>query len=371
MTSPTARRILGDNPMMQAGPEQGEILQAIYDVFAESGRWPTVDAVDRILDERWEADAYPLLESQPPSLLAIDRLQLRPEGAVKLRVAAIARCVGSEADLGLFIAGVRWLCECERSRRPTSPHVAQQIEVKSEEFAAACAREGVIVDRVTSAKVREMISIEGLNWGGTSDIDGDPGRWTMNVNRNIRPYRRVDTVVDYLEVRARRDEEDARHPGGVPLILDDPAAATAPERADGPPYVFVAMPFGEPWSDGLHAAINIACERLVAGGAVCAIQRADEISRPGRITEQIIDAIERADVVIADIGGLNANVVYELGYAHASGATLILLSQSPGSSPFDLRDMRQIRYGVDDPAGCCEELSRHMAAALGFEDGGR
>jgi hypothetical protein len=75
--------------------------------------------------------------------------------------------------------------------------------------------------------------------------------------------------------------------------------------------------------------------------------------------------------MIADIGGLNANVVYELGYAHASGATLILLSQSPGTSPFDLRDMRQIRYGVDDPAGCGEELGRHLGAALGLEDGDR
>jgi hypothetical protein len=287
---------------------------------------------------------------------------------VKLRVTAIASCHDSDADVALFIAGLRWLCECERSRRPASPHVAEQIEVRSEEFAAACAREGVPISAVSSAKVREMISIEGLNWGGTSDIDGDPGRWTMNVNRNIRPYRRVDTMDDYLEVRERRDEEDARRPGGVPLILDD-LATPPPERAGGPPYVFVAMPFGESWSDGLHAAIRAACERLIAGGAVFAVQRADEISRPGRITEQIIDAIERADVVIADIGGLNANVVYELGYAHASGATLILLSQSPGTSPFDLRDMRQIRYEVDDPSGCGEELSRHLGAALGLEDG--
>jgi hypothetical protein len=36
--SATAGRVLGDNLQMQAGPEQGEILLAIYDVFRESGR---------------------------------------------------------------------------------------------------------------------------------------------------------------------------------------------------------------------------------------------------------------------------------------------------------------------------------------------
>jgi hypothetical protein len=355
---------------MQAPPRPEQILQAIYDVFRPSGLWPTVDAVDRIVDERWEADAYPLLESLPPALIAIDRLHLRPDGTVMLRVAAIAGCEGSREDLDLFLAAVRWLTDCERERRPDSPHVAELIQVRSEEFAAArFATEGVRVDPIASAKVHELLSVENLTSGGTSRIEGDPARWQLNVTRTIRPYRRVETLEDYLATRRRIEGEAAAQYAAAPgiPILEEAPGASAPGAADSEPYVFIAMPFGEQWSDALHEVIGETCKRLRAAGAVFVDQRADDIARPGRITDQILDAIERADIVIADIGGLNANVVYELGYAHASGATLVLLSQEPGASPFDLRDLRQIPYAPGDPEACGAELVAQLAAALGVK----
>jgi hypothetical protein len=357
---------------VEASAVQRGVIQATYEVFRDSGRWPTVDAIDRLADERWEADGYALLESLPTSLVLVDRLHLRADQVVKLRVAAIAGCQGAEADLGLFVAAVRWLALCERSRRSADPHVAETLQVTSEEFAAArLAAEGIRVDGVASAKIYELIDVENLNWGGTARIEGDPSRWALNMTRTIRPYRRVETLADYLEIRRRMEEEAEREAAAVPRmpvileeVVETPVVFPPPDRE---PYVFIAMPFGEPWSEALHAAIGAACERLISEGAVFRRQRADEISRPGRVTEQIIDAIELADVVIADIGGLNANVVYELGYAHASEATLILLSQSPEASPFDLRDLRQIRYSTADPAGCFDELVRQLAAALCVE----
>lgn len=357
---------------MEASALQQGIIQATYEVFRDSGRWPTVDAIDRLVDERWEADAYPLLESLPPELVLVDRLHLRADQAVKLRVAAIAGCRGADADLNLFVAAVRWLAFCERSQRSTNPHVAETLQVTSEQFAAAhLATEGVRVDAVASAKVYELVAVENLNWGGTACIEGDPSRWQLNLTRTIRPYRRVESLADYLETRRRVKEEaerEATAAAGVPVMFGEGAATPVAFAAPDPePFVFIAMPFGEPWSEVLHSTICAACERLRGEGAVFRRQRADEISRPGRVTEQIIDAIERADVVIADIGGMNANVIYELGYAHASEATLILLSQSPEASPFDLRDLRQIRYSTADPHECLDEMVRQLAAALSVE----
>lgn len=353
---------------MEASALPQGIIQATYEVFRDSGRWPTVDAIDRLADERWEADGYALLKSLPSSLVLVDRLHLRADQMVKLRVAAIAGCQGAETDLDLFVTALRWLALCERSRRPTSPHVAETLQVTSEEFAAArFATEGIRVDTVASAKVYELVAVENLNWGGTSSIEGDPSRWQLNLTRTIRPYRRVETLADYFEIRSRLEveaEREATAAARVPVIFE---GETATPVASPVPYVFIAMPFGEPWSEVLHSTICAACERLRGEGTVFHRQRADEISRPGRVTEQIIDAIERADVVIADIGGMNANVIYELGYAHASEATLILLSQSPEASPFDLRDLRQIRYSTADPRRCLDEMVRQLAAALGVE----
>ncbi len=356
---------------MEASDVRQRIIQAIYDVFRESGRWPTVEAIDHIADDRWEADAYPLLESLPPSLALLDRLHLRGDQTVKLRVAAIAECQGAEADLDLFTAAVRWLVLCERSRRPTDPHAAGTLQVTSEEFAASRLSQGVRLERVDLAKVYALVTVENLNWGGTTHIGGDPARWQLNLTRTIRPYRRVETFADYLEIRSRIEEEAAKEAAGapaVPLILDEKVEAPGtPSVAEAEPYVFIAMPFNEPWSESLYATINEACESLHRKGGVFRHERADEISQPGRVTEQIIDAIERADVVIADIGGLNANVVYELGYAHAGEAALILLSQNPERSPFDLRDLRQIPYSTSKPAECLDELVRQLTAALGIK----
>ncbi|HET7445397.1 MAG TPA: hypothetical protein VFJ57_12130 [Solirubrobacterales bacterium] len=352
---------------MDLSKDQQRIVAATYEIFRNSGRWPSVEAIDRFADNHWELDAYPVIKSLPPSVAWIDRLHLRGDQPIKLRVAAIATCANSSADLKLFERALRWLVEHERAFWPSSPHAAEQLRVSSDQFVADMSAEGLEVDVAALRKVYELASIEGLSSGGSFDIDGESGRWEISLTRAIRPYRRVQTLDDYLAIRERIDgaaAEEAREAAAIPF----PPAAEAP--ASGPfvpveePYVFIAMPFAERWSDAVHACIAKACEELQAEGIVLRWQRADQISRPGRITEQIIDAITAADAVIADISGLNPNVIYELGYAHASGATLLLLSQNPGASPFDLRDLRQIRYRPERPEECLPELSRQLRAAL-------
>ena len=71
--------------------------------------------------------------------------------------------------------------------------------------------------------------------------------------------------------------------------------------------------------------------------------RADEFG-PGRITDQILAAIQDADIVIADLTGNNPNVMYELGFSHALGKSAIILNQNVHASPFDVKDLRQIVY---------------------------
>jgi hypothetical protein len=58
-------------------------------------------------------------------------------------------------------------------------------------------------------------------------------------------------------------------------------------------------------------------KRAVTGGEVCFhCTRADEFLHGGRVMSDILDAIARAEIVLANQTGLNANVMYELGIAH-------------------------------------------------------
>lgn len=344
--------------------DQQKIVQAIYEVFRDDGRWPIVDAIDRLADERWQLDGHAVLESLPSSVLLGDRLHLRDDQEVKLRVRAIASCEGSAEDLALFIRAVRWLAEKERSFRPTSMHAAEQVRVTSEQLATDLASEGMRLDSIGSAKICSLIDIDRLGWGGTYAIEGDPGRWEVYLRRDIRPFRRVETLSDYLAIRDRLDGAPAEEPTGLAAVLgiEQPHEQSTP--VDDRRYAFIAMPFGTAWSGAVQDCIEKACERVHAEGVLLRWERADEIDRPGRITEQILDALSAADVIIADITELNANVIYEVGYADASHTPLILLNQDPSASPFDLKDQRQIKYSPNTLDVTHGVLARHLRAAL-------
>jgi nucleoside 2-deoxyribosyltransferase len=94
------------------------------------------------------------------------------------------------------------------------------------------------------------------------------------------------------------------------------------------------------------------------------LYRADEIADPGQITGQVKEAILTAQVVIADITGVNPNVMWELGYADGHDKPIVILNQDPGSSPFDLADRRQVPYRTSPAQDDETNLVRHIAGAM-------
>lgn len=106
------------------------------------------------------------------------------------------------------------------------------------------------------------------------------------------------------------------------------------------PFCFVLMPFSEAFDDVYQIGIKEACER---GGAYC--ERVDEQIFEGSMLQRIYNQIAKADIIIADMTGKNANVFYEAGYAHALGKVTILLTQDAADIPFDLKHFPHIVYG--------------------------
>ena len=106
------------------------------------------------------------------------------------------------------------------------------------------------------------------------------------------------------------------------------------------PFAFVLMPFSRSFDDAYRLAIKPACEDA---GAYA--ERVDEQIFSGSILERIYNQISKADVVVADLSERNANVFYEVGYAHALGKTTVLLVRSAEDIPFDLKHYPHIVYG--------------------------
>ena len=95
------------------------------------------------------------------------------------------------------------------------------------------------------------------------------------------------------------------------------------------------------------------------------IIRADKIREFGMITNQIIDNLVRADLVIADLTGANANVFYELGIRHVLGTPILHIRFKNSPIPFDNADCRTISYYFEDNIEALKsELSESIEAAF-------
>ena len=104
---------------------------------------------------------------------------------------------------------------------------------------------------------------------------------------------------------------------------------------------FVVMPFDEDFDLIYQDLIQPPFE--AAGYHVV---RADDITNQRNILHDIVVQLHDSDLIVADLTDTNPNVYYELGLAHGLERNVVLLSQHPSDTPFDLRSYRMIEYGT-------------------------
>jgi hypothetical protein len=144
----------------------------------------------------------------------------------------------------------------------------------------------------------------------------------------------VDTVVSNLPMTLPLGQTGIWCAGNGDILVSD--FKVEPER----PKVFVVMQFSEPYNQLHLEVIKPVCEKEFGLEVV----RADEIYGPGLIISDIEQNILQATIIIADVTPVNANVYYELGYAHALRKQTILIAAHDTKLPFDISPFRTLFY---------------------------
>lgn len=165
--------------------------------------------------------------------------------------------------------------------------------------------------------------------------------------------------------------------------FEEGAAATSSEvnSTSAVKSIFLACPIGDTGSDTRKRSDSIqrhliapALKEFKDGKKIqFNLTRADKDTDSPRITTNILKQLNTADIVVADLTGLNSNVLYEIGIRHALKKPCILIAQHGTILPFDLYEHRTIFFNtkeepfeelLDSVQQTITELVKHLESAL-------
>ncbi len=124
---------------------------------------------------------------------------------------------------------------------------------------------------------------------------------------------------------------------------------------------FVIMPFAATFDD-VYTVIKSSVETALPAESI-RCYRLDENAHAGRITDELLSAIRKATFCVADSTESNANVMWEIGFAMALKKPVIFLHQKSSQIPFDIQDMRAIRYERDALGKTLQQPLQNATAA--------
>ena len=174
----------------------------------------------------------------------------------------------------------------------------------------------------------------------------------------------VSEMKDYLFEKGLEDYSEGQFAGSVNNLLRNKKIEkvnrgtykiagenlTGEGRGSVMKKCFVVSPIGDAGTDIRKNAdqlyqhiIKPVCEKCGF-----AAQRVDEFNTSNSITQEILDALNDHDLVIADLTGHNPNVFFEIGYRTKSQKPIIHLKRKDETIPFDVSSIRTFEYDLTD-----------------------
>ena len=174
--------------------QQRLYLQTIFDYFNEHGTWPTYSYVERTLHQSHpHLDIDEIVKSLPPGLSkAFNAYMFDVPGYANedtfLTIPAIYVCQGSEEVLKDFVRVIRFCVERYNSSEK------EKRQVTSNDLITL-----LDMPELSTRKIGLLLQVE--TWIFSSFSTGGEESWQCTLSREIRRYRDVKTIEEYLEKR--------------------------------------------------------------------------------------------------------------------------------------------------------------------------
>lgn len=128
---------------------------------------------------------------------------------------------------------------------------------------------------------------------------------------------------------------------------------------------FVIRPFAEEFQNVWDFAIKPAIERA----GLDPWDGQEERLGSNIVHKDISTQIWNAKVIIADVSGRNANVMYELGMAHAAKKPVVMLLEDSEAAPFDVAHIRYMKYQKTNLRALQDKLVERLRSTIDMGEG--
>jgi nucleoside 2-deoxyribosyltransferase len=149
--------------------------------------------------------------------------------------------------------------------------------------------------------------------------------------------------------------------GAYILVLkEERKRSTASTVSAGVKTCFVVFPIGNVGSETRDEADKLFKYVVKPVCDHCGFEavRADQLNDADSITQKMINKLETADLVIADVSECNPNVFYEIGFRARANKPVIYLKKQGGALPFDIKTIRAFEYDLSDLDSVAEVKER-------------
>ena len=177
----------------------------------------------------------------------------------------------------------------------------------------------------------------------------------LGLLQNIAGAERLITLEHALEKIPHVDRSVRDSNRTIDLIQIDSADKSVITYGDFDNICFYITPIGAEDSE-FRKHSDLFLENIIIPaiqGFNLKVVRADQIDKPGTITNQIIEYILKSKLVIADLSFHNPNVFYELALRHTCRLPTVQIIRKADFIPFDLSHSRTIQIDTTDIYTLC------------------